>query len=59
MPKKTRAVLTELRPPLLNQPLLSVSGKLLVLQESSYARLLRKTTENRTDAIRNRLSNAL
>ena len=58
MPKKTRAILTELRPPLLNQLLLSVSEKLPVLQESSYARLLRKTTGKRMDAIRNRLSNA-
>lgn len=55
MPKKTRAVS---RLPLLDQLLPPVSGKLPVLQESSYARLLRKTTENRTDAVRNRLIKA-
>ena len=56
MPKKTRAVS---RLPLFDQLLLSVSEKLPVLQDSSYARFLRKITENRTDATRNRLSKVL
>lgn len=56
MPKKTRAVSGL---PLLDQLLPAVSGKLPILQESFYARFLRKTTENRTDATKNRLSKVL
>ena len=56
MPKKTRAVS---RLPLSDQLLPAVSGKLPVLQESLYSRFLRKTTESRMDATRNRLSKVL
>ena len=56
MPKKTRAVP---RPPLLDQLVTGSFRKTAGIARKFYMRFLRKTTENRTDAIRNRLSKAL